>query len=255
MKKALKIIMLPLIILILLISAIIIMFYNGIIWFNSPDSSTYPIRGVDVSHYQNEIDWQLLASQDISFAFIKATEGSGMVDECFEYNWTEAGKTDIYIGAYHFFSFDSSGITQAENFINTVPACENMLPPVIDLEFYGDKSSNPPSKEYTKKILNDIISKLKEHYGMNPIIYANESIYKMYLYNEYENNPIWIRNIIQPPSFPENDSRKWTFWQYSNRQKMKGYNGEEKFIDMNVFNGSREEFLELFNLRQVKNGT
>lgn len=248
MKKALKIVMLPLSLLIIVISSIIFMLYNGIIWLNDPSENSYPIRGVDVSHYQNEIDWEVLASENIDFAFIKATEGSSTVDEKFEYNWTEANKTHLYTGAYHFFSFDSSGITQAENFINTVPITENMLPPVIDLEFYGDKFSNPPDRDAVNKILDDMIEKLTEHYGMSPIIYATEKSYEMYIYNGYEDNPIWIRNIIQPPSFPEDDDREWTFWQYSNRQKLKGYNGDEKFIDMNVFNGSEEDFKNLFSL-------
>ena len=39
-------------------------------------ASRYELRGVDVSSYQGEIDWHLLASQNIDFAFIKATEGS-----------------------------------------------------------------------------------------------------------------------------------------------------------------------------------
>ena len=36
----------------------------------------YPVKGVDVSEHQKDIDWKGLASEDISFAFIKATEGS-----------------------------------------------------------------------------------------------------------------------------------------------------------------------------------
>ncbi len=36
----------------------------------------YPIRGVDVSHYQGEIEWEQFREQGIDFAFIKATEGS-----------------------------------------------------------------------------------------------------------------------------------------------------------------------------------
>lgn len=248
MKQAIKIAMLPLSMLTLLILTIFLLFYNGIIWFNDPSESSYPVKGVDVSHYQNEIDWQTLSAQNIDFAFIKATEGSGTIDERFSYNWAEANKTDLYVGAYHFFSFDSSGITQAENFIKTVPVTENMLPPVIDLEFYGDKFSNPPSKDEVDTILNDMIGKLEEHYGMSPIIYATETSYEMYLYGGYEDNPIWIRNVLQPPSFPENDERDWTFWQYSNRKKLDGYNGEEKFIDMNVFNGSEEEFKIFFGL-------
>ena len=41
------------------------------------------VRGVDVSHYQGEIDWKVLGQQDIDFAYIKATEGSSHVDEKF----------------------------------------------------------------------------------------------------------------------------------------------------------------------------
>ena len=205
-------------------------------------------RSVDVSHYQGEIDWQTLATQNISFAFIKATEGSGMQDKRFVYNWEEALKTDLYVGAYHFFSFDSAGETQAENFIKTVPVTENMLPPVIDLEFYGNKFSNPPSREETHEILNPLIDKLEMYYDQKPIIYATRTSYEMYLYGYFEDNPIWIRDVLQPPSFPEYDTREWTFWQYSNRKKLKGYTGDEKFIDMNVFNGTEEEFKALFNL-------
>lgn len=248
MKKALKIVMIPMSVLILLAASIIFMLSNGIIWFNNPSQSSYPVRGVDVSHYQNEIDWKTLASQDIDFAFIKATEGSGTVDECFEYNWSEAMESGIYAGAYHFFSYDSSGVTQAENYINTVPVTENMLPPVIDVEFYGDKFSNPPSREEVDNILNDMIEKLEEHYGMTPVIYATEKSYAMFISGGYKDNPIWIRNVIQPPSFPEDDDREWTFWQYSNKGRLKGYSGDEKFIDMNVFNGSMENFKTFFNL-------
>lgn len=65
---------------------------NGIILLNNPSSSTYPIRVVDVSSYQG-----------VSFAFIKATEGSGFVDEHFAYNYSRAQKAGLRAGAYHFF--------------------------------------------------------------------------------------------------------------------------------------------------------
>lgn len=63
---------------ILFASGIIIaaLIYNGIIWFNNPSKSEYPVRGVDVSSYQGDIDWQVLSSQGIDFAFIIATEGT-----------------------------------------------------------------------------------------------------------------------------------------------------------------------------------
>ena len=46
----------------------------------------YEVHGVDVSHYQGTIDWDVL-SQDLDFAFIKATEGSTHVDDRFQDNW------------------------------------------------------------------------------------------------------------------------------------------------------------------------
>ena len=48
--------------------------------------SKYQVFGVDVSHYQGDIDWKKLESQGVMFAFIKATEGSGHVDESSRYN-------------------------------------------------------------------------------------------------------------------------------------------------------------------------
>ena len=61
-----------------------LLFWNGILLINNPDETEYPVRGVDVSAYQGEIDWTILANQNIDFAFIKATEGSSFVDKRFE---------------------------------------------------------------------------------------------------------------------------------------------------------------------------
>ena len=115
-----------------------------------------------------------------------------------------------------------------------------MLPPVIDLEFYGDKESNPPDRADVEMQLKTMLDMLEAHYGQKPIIYATEKSYKLYLSDDYEEYDIWIRNVISPPKL--SDNRAWTFWQYTNRETLDGYNGEEKFIDVNVFNGSLEEY-------------
>lgn len=225
--------------------------WNGIIILNSFPAEKYDIKGIDVSSYQGKIDWQVLSSQNISFAFIKATEGSSFVDENFDYNFKEAQKTSLSVGAYHFFSYDSSGQTQAENFINTVTAFEGMLPPVIDLEFYGDKAKNPPNREEVEPQLKTMLNLLEEHYGQKPIIYATEESYKLYLSNDYEEYDIWIRNVISKPKL--SDNRVWTFWQYTNRDRLDGYNGEEKYIDVNVFNGSFDEYISYLENNAYKN--
>lgn len=102
-------------------------------------------RGGCIPVSRGHIDWNILASNDICFAFIKATEGSTHVDPCFQYNYEESRKTSLRIGVYHFFSYDSEGQTQADNYIAVVEKTDDMLPPVIDLEFYGDKEQNPPA--------------------------------------------------------------------------------------------------------------
>ncbi|MDE6665778.1 MAG: glycosyl hydrolase family 25, partial [Ruminococcus sp.] len=99
------------------------------------NKSKYTVWGVDVSNYQGIIDWKKLDSQDVSFAFIKATEGSSHVDESARRNLENAAETDIKVSAYHFFSFDSAGETQAANFISVVGADEIDMPPVVDIEY------------------------------------------------------------------------------------------------------------------------
>lgn len=239
-QKIMKPILIGAVVLLLLALILFLLVWNGVILLNNPSNDKYPVRGVDVSSYQGDIDWEKLASQEVAFAFIKATEGSSFVDDYFEYNYSEAQKSGIAVGAYHFFSYDSSGKTQAENFIETVKPFDGMLPPVIDLEFYGDKERNLPEREDVEAELRDYIAEIEGYYGMKPIIYATEKSYRLYLSEDYGEYDIWIRNVLTKPTL--SDGRDWTFWQFTNRETLDGYNGKERFIDVNVFCGSKEEF-------------
>ncbi len=228
-----------------IIIVIIMLWYNGIVMFNYPQEEKYEVRGIDVSAYQGDIDWKVLSEQGIQFAFIKATEGSSFVDEKFNVNYENAMKTNLKIGTYHFFSYDSEGSTQAENFIRNVPKKEEMLPPVIDIEFYGDKYINIPDVEKTQKELQVMLEKLEEYYEKKPIIYATYKSYNLYILNNFQDNYIWIRDVYFNPRLKDN--RKWIFWQYTDKARLEGYNGKEKRIDVNVFNGNMKEFEKLFN--------
>jgi lysozyme len=220
----------------------IFLWYQGMIIPNASSAKHYPVKGVDVSSYQGEIDWGQFEEQGIKFAFIKATEGSTFVDQYFEVNWKSASRTTLRIGAYHFFSFDSGGKTQAENFIKTLPVNKQGLPPVIDVEFYGDKEKNPPVRSQVEKELQTMVEILEKHYGKKVILYTTQKVYDLYIKNSFEQCDIWIRDVFSKPSLP--DKRAWTFWQYTDREKLNGYNGKEKFIDVNVFNGNEKEFEE-----------
>lgn len=202
----------------------------------------YEVTGVDVSHYQGNIDWPTLARQDLDFAFIKATEGSGHIDECFYENWQAAGETDLLTGAYLFFSFDSEGKKQAQFYIDTVGSLNGKLAPAVDVEFYGDKSGDPPPKEEVVKQLRELLAALEEQYQVKPVIYTTYQAYHRYIENELEEYPLWIRNVYYQPFLTAN---AWTFWQYTDTAVLEGYEGPETYIDRNVFRGTKEELRKL----------
>ena len=226
---------------VLLISVLVTvsLLFFGVFHLNNPSKKDYPVRGVDLSSYQGSVDWDVLSAQDIRFAFIKATEGSSFVDPRFKENWSSAAETDLRIGAYHFFSFESSGEKQAALFCNTVGSVDNMLPPVIDVEYYGEFRSNKNIDiPAVKKELRTLIDILTAEYGMKPVIYADSSTYKTIIRNDFTDCDLWFRSVYTDvPS-----GITWEFWQYSNRHVLKGYDGKERYIDMNVFAGSIEEF-------------
>lgn len=235
--------------------------YNGYCQLNHPSRAKYPVRGIDVSHYQGDIDWNVLSQEDISFAYIKATEGSSHVDSRFEENWKSAGATSLAVGAYHFFSFDSPGENQAENYIQCLTqaltpdnglgtegsvqysspmqnTAFSMLPPAVDVEYYGDKKNSPPDPETVRTSLQNYLDLVESHFQKTPVIYSTEEVWERYLKGYFDEYPLWIRNVVRPPK----KDAGWTFWQYSNRTRLTGYSGEEEYIDMNVFRGSLKEW-------------
>ncbi|MDQ0268487.1 lysozyme [Cytobacillus purgationiresistens] len=220
----------------------VVLWYQGIFIPNASNAKNYPVKGVDVSAYQGVIEWPQLQKQGMQFAIIKATEGSNFVDRFFEQNRRNAGNTALRIGAYHFFSYDSAGKTQAQNFIKTVPVDQHALPPVIDVEFYGDKEKNPPARIGVEKELYAMVGMLEEHYGQRVILYTTQKAYDLYIKDRFDQCDIWIRDVFREPSLP--DKRTWTFWQYTDREQLDGYSGDEKFIDINIFYSSEKEFEE-----------
>jgi len=200
----------------------------------------FPVFGVDVSNYQGMVDWQLLEEQGVQFAFIKATEGSSHVDESARKNIEESAETSVKRSCYHFFSFDSSGHTQAQNYISVVGRDEIDMPPVVDIEYYADKLVNKPSREEAKEVLLPLLEELEQYYGEKPLIYTTLPVYYRYVSpicgSDY---PLWIRCKQTEPEFID-----WTFWQYDDHGELDGYYGDEKYIDFNVFRGSSEDFEE-----------
>lgn len=241
--KKLARVLLPVLVVVMVVGAILfaLLRRQGMLLLpNETRPGRYEVWGVDVSSYQGEVDWSTLRSQGVDFAFIKATEGSGTTDAYFARNWEDAQAAGVLAGAYHFFSYDSPGETQADNFIAQVPVTAGALPPVVDVEFYGDKAQRPPEREAVKEILDPLLERLESRYGQKPILYVTYRTYELYIQGEYENYPLWVTRPMLAPM-----DKDWNFWQYSHSARLEGYNGKEKHIDLNVFRGSREELEDM----------
>lgn len=201
----------------------------------------YPVKGVDVSVYQGDIDWRNLKDEGVRFAFIKATEGASFTDRNFKYNWRKAHRAGIKTGAYHFISYDSPGDVQAHHFINTAGNRWGMMPPVVDVEFYDEYLVNNPSKDKMYAVLDAFIETVENEYRIKPIIYTNLSIYNKYISGRYDEYPIWISS---PDGIPDKlpDGREWIFCQYTFTETSPSIEGGAVHVDYNVFNGSKWEF-------------
>lgn len=212
-------------------------FYPG---FEINIPAGYEIHGIDVSHYQQTINWKEVKQMEskgikIGFTFIKATEGITRVDKQFRRNWYEAEQNEIPKGAYHFFIPGRNPEKQAKNFIQIVNLNIGDLPPVLDIEKSGRISVEQMRKD--AKTWLDVVEKKM---GTTPIIYTNISFYEKYFEKGFEKYPIWIAHYLQPNK-PRTE-RKWNFWQHSEVGRVNGIKG---FVDFNVFYGDSTDFKKL----------
>lgn len=200
----------------------------------------YAIHGIDVSKYQDVIDWGSVRDMQVgnvrmSFAYIKATEGLGNEDSYFKRNWKKTKDAGLVRGAYHFFLATKSGKAQAENFINSVELEPGDLPPVLDIEqTYG------VSPEKLRARAKEWLATIHDYYHVQPIIYTNVDFYRQYLKDDFDSYPLWVAHYLQkerPRTY-----REWTFWQHSEGGRV---NGIFTHVDFDVFNGDSSEFNKL----------
>lgn len=197
----------------------------------------YEIHGIDVSRYQDAVNWKEVKSMEvkgvkIGFAFIKATEGTNKVDEQFRRNWVHAQEQNIPKGAYHFFIPSRNVKRQADNFMGIVNLQPGDMPPVLDVE--KDRGVTVAEMQTAVRTWLDII---EEHYGVKPVIYTNVDFYQRYFQTGFEEYPLWIAHYLQPDK-PRIES-KWAFWQHSESGRVDGIRAP---VDFNVFYGDSTDF-------------
>lgn len=181
------------------------------------DAMTFQTRGIDVSHFQGEIEWPRVASSDVAFCFIKATEGSSYVDPYFQANWSGSAAAGLSRGAYHFGRASNDAIAQAQLFYNTVTADGALgpgdLPPVLDLETLDGQ---PPVEvlQWTLAFL----AKADALFGRRTVVYTGagfwQSLQDLPGCEVLASRPLWLAAYSAHPQVPPPWS-SWTFWQYS----------------------------------------
>ena len=137
--------------------------------------------GIDVSRYQNQIDWDAVAKDpNAKYAYLKATEGAGLVDKTYAYNLSEARRVGIKVGCYHFFSPTAAIEDQFKNLTSTVDLSTQDLIPIIDVENRGRGSLDEFCNRLRKFLIN-----VEDYYKVKPIIYTSSHFYNKYLRGKF----------------------------------------------------------------------
>ena len=194
----------------------------------------YKVHGIDISHYQGNVNWKMLDQTrqgqfPIQFIFMKATEGGDYPDKRFVANFDSAKAHGFIRGAYHFYNPKTDPNKQAEFFINSVKLEPGDLPPVLDIE----KKSKDIGKLQTD--LKLWLRRIESHYGVKPIIYASYKFKTKYLNDSVFNSyPYWIAHYYVDSVQYKGD---WKFWQHTDVGTLPGI---EEQVDLNIFNGGLE---------------
>ncbi|MHA8103809.1 glycoside hydrolase family 25 protein [Aquirufa nivalisilvae] len=201
-------------------------------------ASNYPVRGLDLSHHNGKIMYEGLDSLD--FVFLKASEGTTLIDRDFENHYKGFKEKGIALGVYHFFRFDSEGEEQATHFLNRIKGYTFHVPLIVDVE--QDKN---PKIDRNKVIdrLRNFIHHIQKKTGQKPIIYTNGDEYSNFVQNEFDDQTLWLSttNTWRPAMMD------CTFWQFNIDADLMEITHR---VDLNVFRGSREEWNKYLNVNK-----
>jgi lysozyme len=194
----------------------------------------YKVHGIDISHYQGDINWKMLEQTrqgqfPVQFIFMKATEGGDYSDKRFVANFDSAKAHGFIRGAYHFYNPKTDVNKQADFFINSVKLEPGDLPPVLDIE---KKGKDIPKLQAD---LKHWLRRIENHYGVKPIIYASYKFKNRYLNDSVFNSyPYWIAHYYVDSVQYKGD---WKFWQHTDVGTLPGIKEQ---VDLNIFNGGLE---------------
>ena len=193
-------------------------------------------KGIDVSKYQGEIDWEKVAEDDVEYAFIRLgirgyTKGEILEDENFEDNIKGARRNNIDVGIY-FFS-QATSVAEAEEeaqyVLDAIEPYRVAYPVVIDVEAVSN--TNARTKELTKQERTQyciaFCEKIKNA-GYKPMIYGNLKSFMLLLdLEELEEYDKWFAYYDEEMYYPYD----FKIWQYTDTGKVDGIDTD---VDLNI---------------------
>ncbi|MFC5730327.1 MULTISPECIES: glycoside hydrolase family 25 protein [Nocardioides] len=187
-----------------------------------------PVKGIDASHHQGPIDWRRVADHGITFAYLKASEGTGFVDPRFAAHRRNAARAGIAVGGYHYFQLCSDGTAQAAHFADVLGdnGGPEGLTPAVDLELAGS-CDTPPQRGQLLAEVRAFLAVVEERFGATPVVY---------LYPEFEDRFRFARELARYPQWVRRlgraePRRPWHIWQYDDSGSVPGIAGG---VDLNL---------------------
>jgi GH25 family lysozyme M1 (1,4-beta-N-acetylmuramidase) len=195
-------------------------------------------QGVDVSHYNTNVDWAALAVAGVTFAYIKISDGIGTPDLTAAQHAADARANGLQIGYYHFCrpktrggTVEQAAVAEANDTANVMaglPAAN--LPLVMDLEQTNPDSPLSPG-DYLLWV-NSYIGALPA--GTNVMIYTYKSYIDTKLPADHNlgQYPLWLARYITDYGQAQCPAGWdcWKMWQFSES----GSIGGNAKIDLNV---------------------
>lgn len=193
-------------------------------------------KGIDVSRYQDTIDWSKVADDEVEYAFIRLgirgyTTGEIMEDESFQRNIEGALKNDIDVGVYFFTQAmsEEEAVEEAEFVLESIAPYKVDYPIVLDVEAVTstEARANDLTVEERTKYCLAFCETIKEA-GYTPMIYGNLKTFMLMLEIEkLEEYDKWFAYYDDSYYFPY----AFKIWQYTNKGRVSGISGE---VDLNI---------------------
>lgn len=189
------------------------------------------LPGIDVSHWQETIDWTQVAGAGYRFAIAKATEGLTYVDPMYATNKAGATGAGLAFTAYHFARPDdgpNDAIMEADHFVDVAQLGPGNLIPVLDIERTGGLSQT----ELSDWILA-WLGRVTERLGVRPMVYTSpygwaERTGDTTAVADAGYTILWVAHWgVASPTLPANDwsGNGWAFWQYTDCGSVPGIQG------------------------------